>query len=58
MTGIDSIYESFFTVENFALREDVMEEFVLFVPKLIKEGSPQLLQIRPKLFKRSEFHSV
>ena len=41
MTGIDSIYESFFTVENIALREDVMEEFVLFVPKLIKEGSLQ-----------------
>ena len=58
MTGIDSIYELFITAENIALPEVVMEEFVLFVPKLIKEGSIQLLQIRPKLILRSEFHSV
>ena len=58
MTGIDYIYELFITEENIVLPGVVMEEFVLFVPKLIKEGSPQLLQIRPKLFQRSEFHSV
>ena len=58
MIGIDFIYELFITEENIALPEVVMEGFVLFVPKLIKEGSPQLLQIRPKLFLRSEFHSV
>ena len=58
MTGIDFIYELFITEENIALPEVVMEEFVLFVPKSIKEGSLQLLQIRPKLILRSEFHSV
>ncbi len=58
MTGIDFIYELFITEENIALPEVVMEEFVLFVPKLTKEGSLQLLQIRPKLILRSEFHSV
>ena len=58
MTGIDFIYELFITEENIVLPGVVMEEFVLFVPKLIKEGSPQLLQIRPKLILRSEFHSV
>ena len=58
MTGIDFIYELFITEENIVLPEVVMEEFVSFVLKLIKEGSPQLLQIRPKLFLRSEFHSV
>ena len=58
MTGIDYIYELFITEENIVLPEVVMEEFVSFVLKLIKEGSPQLLQIRPKLILRSEFHSV
>ena len=58
MTGIDFIYELFITEENIALPEVVMEEFALFVLKLIKEGSLQLLQIRPKLILRSEFHSV
>ena len=58
MTGTDYIYELFITEENIALPEVAMEGFVLFVPKLIKEGSLQLLQIRPKLILRSEFHSV
>ena len=58
MTGIDYIYELFITEENIVLPGVVMEEFVSFVLKLIKEGSPQLLQIRPKLIQRSEFDSV
>ena len=58
MTGIDYIYELFITEENIVLPGVVMEEFVSFVLKLIKEGSPQLLQIRPKFIQRSEFDSV
>ena len=58
MIGINSIYELFITEENIALPEVVTEEFALFVLKLMKEESLQLLQIRPKLILRSEFHSV